>query len=80
MLALKPTFGALNRHGGFDPSPSLNHLVLLGGNLVDIWDAAVHVAADVGGDPGCEPFGGGPALPNAFRPLGWPVSGRSAGG
>ena len=54
--ALKPSFGALNRHGGFDPSPSLNHLVLLGATFADIWDAAQQIARDVGGDPGCAPL------------------------
>jgi Asp-tRNA(Asn)/Glu-tRNA(Gln) amidotransferase A subunit family amidase len=38
--AYKPTFGALNRHGGVDPSPSINHLGLLGATIEDIWIAA----------------------------------------
>lgn len=67
--ALKPTFGALNRHGGVDPTPSLNHLVLLGATLEDIWDGACHIAASVGGDPGCEPFAGDVPLPAARKPL-----------
>lgn len=67
--ALKPTFGALNRHGGVDPTPSLNHLVLLGATLEDIWDAACHIGASVGGDPGCEPFAGDGPLPAARKPL-----------
>lgn len=50
--AYKPTFGALNRHGGIDPSPSLNHLGLIGASIADIWDAAQRIAGDVGGDPG----------------------------
>lgn len=80
--AFKPTHGALNARGGFDPSPSLNHLVLLGGTLADIWCAAHLVAADVGGDPGQPPFAGGPDLPAPRRPLrlarqytcGWPLT------
>ena len=26
IIGMKPTYGALNRYGGIDPSPSLNHL------------------------------------------------------
>ena len=33
IIGMKPTFGALTRHGGIDPSPSLNHLGFLGGTL-----------------------------------------------
>ena len=45
VIGLKPTFGALNRHGGVDPNPSLNHLGLLGGTLTDVWeDGAPHRA------------------------------------
>lgn len=69
VMALKPTFGALNRHGGFDPSPSLNHLVVLGGHLEDIWQAAHVIAQDVGGDPGFRPLAGGPDLPAPRKPL-----------
>jgi len=80
VLGLKPSFGALNRFGGVDPSPSLNHLGFLGGALVDIWQAAHHIAQVAGGDPGCPVFAGGPALPAARRPVrlarqytaGWP--------
>jgi Asp-tRNA(Asn)/Glu-tRNA(Gln) amidotransferase A subunit family amidase len=49
---MKPTFGALNRHGGIDPSPSLNHLGLLGGTLTDVWEAAHHIGNTAGGDAG----------------------------
>lgn len=80
VVGFKPTFGALNRQGGVDPSPSLNHLGFLGGTLVDIWEAAHHIAQVVGGDPGCAAFAGGPTLPAARRPVrlarqytaGWP--------
>jgi Asp-tRNA(Asn)/Glu-tRNA(Gln) amidotransferase A subunit family amidase len=82
VLGFKPTFGALNRAGGVDPSPSLNHLGFLGGTLIDIWEAAHHIAQTVGGDPGCPVFAGGPDLPAARRPLrlarqytaGWPLT------
>ncbi|MGE5146699.1 MAG: amidase family protein, partial [Candidatus Eiseniibacteriota bacterium] len=69
VLGFKPTFGALNRFGGVDPSPSLNHLGFLGGTLIDIWDAAYQIAQTVGGDPGCAAFAGGPTLPAARRPV-----------
>jgi len=65
---LKPSFGALNRHGGVDPSPSLNHIILMGGSVADIWDGAQQIATTVGGDPGHRPFARGP-LPAARRPL-----------
>jgi Asp-tRNA(Asn)/Glu-tRNA(Gln) amidotransferase A subunit family amidase len=79
--ALKPTFGALNKQGGFDPSPSLNHLAFLGGNLSDIWASACQVSAVVGGDPGHAAFPIG-AMPSPKRPLrlgrqqtyGWPLT------
>jgi Asp-tRNA(Asn)/Glu-tRNA(Gln) amidotransferase A subunit family amidase len=78
----KPSFGALNRAGGIDPSPSLNHLGFLGGTLADIWEAAHHIAQVAGGDPGCPAFAGGPTLPAARKPArlarqytaGWPLT------
>lgn len=66
--AFKPTFGALSRMGGIDPTPSLDHLGLLGASLADIWDAATAIARDVGGDPGFPAFAGGDALPAARKP------------
>jgi Asp-tRNA(Asn)/Glu-tRNA(Gln) amidotransferase A subunit family amidase len=68
IVGMKATFGALNRFGGFDPSPSLNHLGLLGGTLADVWSVAHHIANTVGGDPGSMPLAGGPALPPAQKP------------
>jgi Asp-tRNA(Asn)/Glu-tRNA(Gln) amidotransferase A subunit family amidase len=68
IVGMKPTYGALNRYGGFDPSPSLNHLGLLGGTLVDVWQAAHHIAASVGGDPGYPALAGGPELPQPAKP------------
>jgi Asp-tRNA(Asn)/Glu-tRNA(Gln) amidotransferase A subunit family amidase len=67
--AFKPTFGALNRYGGIDPNPSLNHLVLIGATLDDIWDAAMRIAADVGGDPGYRALVGPATLPAPRRPM-----------
>ena len=68
VIGMKPTYGALNRYGGFDPSPSLNHLGFLAGTLRDAWEVAHHVAVTVGGDPGYPVFEGGPELPPARRP------------
>jgi Asp-tRNA(Asn)/Glu-tRNA(Gln) amidotransferase A subunit family amidase len=80
VIGMKPTFGTLNRHGGVDPSPSLNHLGLLGGTLTDVWETAQHIGAFAGSDPGYLPFAGPPTLPEARQPLrlarqytaGWP--------
>lgn len=69
VIGLKPTYGALNRYGGIDPSPSLNHLGLIGGTLTDIWEAAHHIAQSVGGDPGYPPLSGSATLPVARKPL-----------
>lgn len=48
----KPSFGALNSAGGFDPSPGLNHLGFLGASFDDIWATACVIALGVGGEPG----------------------------
>ncbi len=66
---MKPTYGALNRNGGFDPSPSLNHLGLLGGTLTDVWETARFLAREAGGDPGHRALSGADTLPSARRPL-----------
>jgi Asp-tRNA(Asn)/Glu-tRNA(Gln) amidotransferase A subunit family amidase len=68
VIGMKPTFGALNRFGGVDPSPSINHLGLLGGTLADVWSVAYHIARVAGGDPGVVPHFDGPSLPPARRP------------
>jgi Asp-tRNA(Asn)/Glu-tRNA(Gln) amidotransferase A subunit family amidase len=69
VIGFKPTFGALNRFGGVDPSPSINHLGLLGGSLADVWTVACHIATVAGGDPGCVPhFGAESQLPPARKP------------
>lgn len=64
----KPTFGALNSFGGFDPTPSLNHLGFLGATFEDIWDAACLVAQFAGPDPGQTPLAPSP-YPSPRRPL-----------
>jgi Asp-tRNA(Asn)/Glu-tRNA(Gln) amidotransferase A subunit family amidase len=80
VIGMKPTFGALNRHGGIDPSPSLNHLGILGGTLTDVWETAHHIGSAGGGDPGYPALSGPATLPMARRPprlarqytCGWP--------
>ena len=52
VVAMKPTYGALNHLGGFDPSPSLNHLGILAGTLTDTWEVARYLAEAAGPDPG----------------------------
>jgi Asp-tRNA(Asn)/Glu-tRNA(Gln) amidotransferase A subunit family amidase len=69
VIGMKPTFGALNRSGGVDPSPSINHLGLLGGTLADVWSVAHHIAAVAGGDPGAVPHFAHPELPQSRQPL-----------
>jgi len=69
VIGMKPTYGALNRYGGIDPSPSLNHLGFLAGTLSDAWEAAHHIAVTVGGDPGYPPLAGAPHLPAPRRPV-----------
>jgi Asp-tRNA(Asn)/Glu-tRNA(Gln) amidotransferase A subunit family amidase len=68
IIGMKPTFGAINRFGGIDPSPSCNHLGFLAGTLTDAWETAHYIAATAGGDPGCEPLAGGAKLPPARKP------------
>jgi Asp-tRNA(Asn)/Glu-tRNA(Gln) amidotransferase A subunit family amidase len=80
IIGMKPTFGALNRFGGIDPSPSLNHLGFLGGTLTDVWEAAQHIGKTAGGDPGYPALLGARELLPARRPQrlvrqytsGWP--------
>jgi Asp-tRNA(Asn)/Glu-tRNA(Gln) amidotransferase A subunit family amidase len=68
VVGMKPTFGALNRFGGVDPSPSINHLGLLGGTLADVWSVAHHIANVAGGDPGAVPHFEVSSLPLSRRP------------
>ena len=80
VVGMKPTFGALNRYGGIEITPSLNHLGLLGGTVSDIWEAAHHIGTVVGGDPGYVPLAGAATVPAARLPArlarqytcGWP--------
>src|SRR5262249_18893944 len=68
VIGMKPSFGALNRFGGIDPSPSCNHLGFMSGTLTDVWETAHHIAAVAGGDPGCEALVGNATLPTARKP------------
>jgi Asp-tRNA(Asn)/Glu-tRNA(Gln) amidotransferase A subunit family amidase len=82
VIGMKPTFGSINRHGGIDPSPSLNHLGFLGGTLRDVWNTAYHISRVAGGDPGYPPFSGAEELPASRKPkrlarqysAGWPLT------
>ena len=82
VLGMKPTFGALNRFGGIDPSPSLNHLGLLAGTLTDLWSTAHYIGRTAGGDPGFAGLQGAAALAAAAKPVrlarqytaGWPLT------
>jgi Asp-tRNA(Asn)/Glu-tRNA(Gln) amidotransferase A subunit family amidase len=69
IIGMKPTFGAIDRRGGIDPSPSCNHLGFLAGTLTDAWEVAHFIASVTGGDPGCVPFTGPQRLPGARRPV-----------
>jgi Asp-tRNA(Asn)/Glu-tRNA(Gln) amidotransferase A subunit family amidase len=68
VIGMKPTFGAINRFGGIDPSPSCNHLGFLAGTLTDAWETAHHIASVAGGDPGYPSLAGGEKLPPPRRP------------
>ena len=64
VIGMKPTHGAINRNGGFDPQPSLNHIGLLGGTLTDVWEIGRYLARVAGPDPGCLPLTGSNLSPN----------------
>jgi Asp-tRNA(Asn)/Glu-tRNA(Gln) amidotransferase A subunit family amidase len=69
VIGYKPTYGAVNRLGGFDPNPTLNHFGILAGTLVDAWEITRYIAQTVGGDPGHLALRGDPTLPRARKPL-----------
>ena len=68
IIGMKPTFGAIDRRGGIDPSPSCNHLGFLAGTLTDAWEVAQFIASITGGDPGCLPLAGSAQLPAPRKP------------
>lgn len=88
IIGMKPTFGALNRYGGVELTPSLNHLGFLGGTVSDIWEAACQISKVVGGDPGFPPLQGADTAPPAQRPqriarqftCGWPKTDEASKG
>jgi len=69
VFGFKPTYGAVNKSGGFDPNPSLNHFGILTGTLADAWQITHYIAQMVGGDSGHRSLSGEFALPAARRPL-----------
>ena len=86
-IALKPSFGALNRQGGHT-SLSQSCLGVHGGSLEDVWAVAYQIASVAGGDPGHPGLFGAPALAAAHRPgrvikletAGWPEAEHAARG
>jgi Asp-tRNA(Asn)/Glu-tRNA(Gln) amidotransferase A subunit family amidase len=78
-IAIKPTFGALNRGGGHS-ALSQSHLGVHAGSLEDAWAVIHTIHAGAGGDPGHPGLFGGQALAPATRPKilarlatdGWP--------
>ncbi len=66
-VAIKPTFGALNRGGGHS-ALSQSHLGVHAGSLVDAWAVAHAIHDGAGGDPGQPGLFGDRALAPAARP------------
>jgi Asp-tRNA(Asn)/Glu-tRNA(Gln) amidotransferase A subunit family amidase len=66
-IAIKPTFGALNRGGGHS-ALSQSHLGVHAGSLQDAWAVIHTIHAGAGGDPGQPGLFGEPALASALRP------------
>jgi Asp-tRNA(Asn)/Glu-tRNA(Gln) amidotransferase A subunit family amidase len=85
VMGFKPTYGTLNRGGGYD-NYSQNCLGVLANTLDDIWVICHAIAEAVGGDPGCLAFQGGAAPAPAQRPValgvvetaGWPKAAPAA--
>ncbi|MBV8536999.1 MAG: amidase [Alphaproteobacteria bacterium] len=78
VMGFKPTYGTLNRGGGYD-NYSQNCLGVLAHTLDDVWLICHAIAATVGGDPGCVAFQGGgepaparaPAALGVIETAGW---------
>ena len=78
-VAIKPTFGALNRGGGHS-ALSQSHLGVHAGSLEDAWAVIHAIHAGAGGDPGHPGLFGDQALAPAAKPgrlariatAGWP--------
>lgn len=67
-VALKPTFGGLNRGGGHSLAPSQSVLGVHAGTLEDCWRAAFFISSQAGGDPGSPGLFGEPTLGAARKP------------
>lgn len=67
VVGLKPSYGALNRGGGYD-NFSQNCLGVLANTLDDVWIVSHTIAERVGGDPGCAAFRGGAVPAPAAKP------------
>jgi Asp-tRNA(Asn)/Glu-tRNA(Gln) amidotransferase A subunit family amidase len=68
VIGFKPSYGALNRGGGYD-NFSQNCLGVLAVSLDDIWSICHVIATKVGGDPGCVAFQGGATPARAQAPV-----------
>lgn len=66
-VAIKPTFGALNRGGGHS-ALSQSHLGVHAGSLADAWAVIHAIHSGAGGDPGHPGLFGDAALAPAARP------------
>ena len=66
-IAIKPTFGALNRGGGHS-ALSQSHLGVHAGSLQDAWAVTHAIHRGAGGDPGQPGLFGNEALASSTRP------------
>ena len=67
VVGFKPTYGTLNRGGGYD-NFSQNCLGVLAATLDDVFLVSHVIAEKAGGDPGCVAFQGGPVPAPAATP------------
>lgn len=68
VIGNKPTFGAIHPGGGLGSTPSVGHVGMLAGTLIDCWESTYHIAVTVGGAPGHPGLYGQPGLPPPRRP------------
>jgi Asp-tRNA(Asn)/Glu-tRNA(Gln) amidotransferase A subunit family amidase len=66
-IGYKPTYGALNRGGSYDPM-SQSCTGVIGATLDDVWISSRAIASRVGGDPGYPGLAGPAMLPAARAP------------
>jgi Asp-tRNA(Asn)/Glu-tRNA(Gln) amidotransferase A subunit family amidase len=67
VVGLKPTYGALNRGGSWDPQ-SQSCTGVLAASLEDAWQVAIEIASRVGGDPGYPQLDGPAHVPAPKQP------------